>query len=373
MTTRNEKSPLTRNASGQENGTEIEARGLSVAVNGTQTEILTSRKSPAPGQASEATAARPSMEDSTAEGIVDARTAGGNETSSKVCRADALTRESIESIARKYAGAYFSGLLFQDADSFARFSDELILAAPPDEQPAAAPIDDPDLNQLLEAAALGLERAGMLDSVRIVRGLKPGYPKTAPAPADERAAFDTAAIWHKARNAWLAASRHGTQEAADAAAIAVLNEARISANETRAEGAADLAHELWSAAQLAPGEGIEHGTERIAAILSRAPAAEPVAMPDEATFQRLFIKHGGPVDGEGWCINESGLRDFLRELAAAPQPPAQADAREGLDEIRATVCAIAVVGSVDGHDVIRRASAIDLIDRRRARLQGAAQ
>ncbi|MBR8435702.1 hypothetical protein KDW37_33625 [Burkholderia cenocepacia] len=58
---------------------------------------------------------------------------------------------------------------------------------PKNQQPAAAPIDDPDVNQLLEAAALGLERAGMLDSMRIVRGMKPGYPKTAPAPADERA------------------------------------------------------------------------------------------------------------------------------------------------------------------------------------------
>lgn len=64
---------------------------------------------------------------------------------------------------------------------------------------------------------------------------------------------------------------------------------------------------------------------------------------------------------------------LARVVYAAPQPPAQADAREALDEIRATVCAIAVVGSVDGHDVIRRASAIDLIDRRRARLQGAKQ
>lgn len=59
-----------------------------------------------------------------------------------------------------------------------------------------------------------------------------------------------------------------------------------------------------------------------------AQAAEPVAIPDESTFQRLFIKHGGPVDSEGWCINESGLRDFLHELAAAPQRPAQADARD---------------------------------------------
>jgi len=49
----------------------------------------------------------------------------------------------------------------------------------PVEQHEAAPAD---VNQLLEAAALGLERAGMLDCMRIVRGMKPGYPKQ-PAPA----------------------------------------------------------------------------------------------------------------------------------------------------------------------------------------------
>ncbi|WP_232341632.1 hypothetical protein [Burkholderia pseudomallei] len=77
-------------------------------------------------------------------------------------------------------------------------------------------------------------------------------------------------------------------------------------------------------ARLADGDRI---IEELASIV-RAPAQapEPVAIPDEATFQRLFIKHGGPVDFEGWCLNESGLRDFLRELAAAPQPTAQADA-----------------------------------------------
>ncbi|MDR8105594.1 hypothetical protein KPB04_28060 [Burkholderia cenocepacia] len=180
MITENEKSPLTRNASGQENGTEIEARGLSSAVNGTQTENLTSRKSPAPEQASEATAARPSMEDSTAEGIVDARRHGGNETSSKVSRADALTADEREVL------EHTAGFLHTTAATALR----KLLAAAPVEQSAAAPIDEPDVNQLLEAAALGLERAGMLDSMRIVRGMKPGYPKTAPAPAGERAAFE---------------------------------------------------------------------------------------------------------------------------------------------------------------------------------------
>ncbi|KWI55778.1 hypothetical protein WM06_08155 [Burkholderia cepacia] len=45
----------------------------------------------------------------------------------------------------------------------------------------------------------------------------------------------------------------------------------------RAEGADGLAHEVWSAAQLAPGEGIEDAVQRIGAILSRSPATSPSA------------------------------------------------------------------------------------------------
>ncbi|AZQ55981.1 Lar family restriction alleviation protein [Burkholderia cenocepacia] len=68
-----------------------------------------------------------------------------------------------------------------------------------------------------------------------------------------------------------------------------------------------------------------------------------------------------------WQNERDARRAWERALAAVPQP-AQADARVGLDELRATVCAIGVVGSVDGHDVIRRASVVELIDRRRALL-----
>ncbi|QND94335.1 hypothetical protein SY91_01734 [Burkholderia cenocepacia] len=83
----------------------------------------------------------------------------------------------------------------------------------------------------------------MLDSMRIVRGMKPGYPKTAPSPADERAAFEAWAIekgnfsgsefkpvlhkyadgsyyWGGVRDAWAGWQAHAA-----------------SANETGAEGA----------------------------------------------------------------------------------------------------------------------------------------
>ncbi|MCO1396380.1 hypothetical protein [Burkholderia cenocepacia] len=73
-----------------------------------------------------------------------------------------------------------------------------------------------------------------------------------------------------------------------------------SANETGAEG---LAHEVWAAAQLAPGEGIEDGTRRVAEILSRAPAQAPVA----------WMHKDDPRD----CISDAKKRDMI-EHAGAP-------------------------------------------------------
>ena len=40
-----------------------------------------------------------------------------------------------------------------------------------------------------------------------------------------------------------------------------------------------------------------------------------------------------------------------------------------LDELRAVLCGVGIVGTIDGFDVIRRDSVIDLVDRRRAEAQ----
>ncbi|MBM6427889.1 hypothetical protein JQC70_22295 [Burkholderia contaminans] len=107
-------------------------------------------------------------------------------------------------------------------------------------------------------------------------------------------------------------------------AIEELKARAASANETGAKEADALAHEVWSAAQRAPGEGIEDAVQRVAAILSRSPAmaAEAVAIVDESDdglfVEILYGANGSPLK----CGDK---------LYAAPQP-AQADARVGLTD-----------------------------------------
>lgn len=53
------------------------------------------------------------------------------------------------------------------------------------------------------------------------------------------------------------------------------------------------------------------------------------------------------------------------ELRLPDAPPAQA---MDLDELRRAACAVGVVGQIDGHDVVRRNSVLDVIDNRLQRL-----
>ncbi|MDN7795880.1 hypothetical protein [Burkholderia vietnamiensis] len=163
---------------------------------------------------------------------------------------------------------------------------------------------------------------------------------SATKPADERAAQHDDLIGRL-----LLAGRHPDFAICMEAAKA-LHEARAaSANETGAEGADALAHEVWSAAQRAPGEGIEDAVQRIAAILSRSPAmsTQPVrawesddgrVISDE---QKQGAQAADPVAWRyltptGWhattkldkALGASAHHD-MEPLYAAPQP-AQADA-----------------------------------------------
>ncbi|WP_124838976.1 hypothetical protein [Burkholderia cepacia] len=316
MTTGNENSPLTRNASGQENGTEIEARGLSSADNGMPAENLSERKIPAPIQASEAANQRPSKENATAESIVGVRAAGGNGTSSKVGRAEALTYRLTEFdvLLDGYQESLQDGPLKErvDARNELRLAYRTaLLAASPVEQPAAAPIDWATVSV---ACFSGSDPHGTIT-----------YSQLAPSPADERAAFEvtgaTEALreYLDAEETWrivtdaedpdeidpiertMAASR---RVAAREAARKVLAARAASANETVAEGAA----------------------------IPAGYALVPIERSYDMRAKALIAFN--TTEQSGKDRDDALDAAYRAELAAAPQP-AQADARVGLtDDLR---------------------------------------
>lgn len=77
-----------------------------------------------------------------------------------------------------------------DGTDYSAMCDAIALVGDETSNPGtdAAPVmgqadsSSPDLNELLEAAALGLMRAGMMESMRVVRGMKPGYPPGVASP-----------------------------------------------------------------------------------------------------------------------------------------------------------------------------------------------
>ncbi|MEZ7521073.1 hypothetical protein [Burkholderia vietnamiensis] len=149
---------------------------------------------------------------------------------------------------------------------------------------------------------------------------------SASQPADERAAFEK--WWLDGSYGFRKCDIFEPNDVTEDNALEIFREGwqahASSANETGAKGADALAHEVWAAAQLVPGEGIEDGVQRIAAILSRSPAmaAEAVAIVDESDdglfVEILYGANGSPLK----CGDK---------LYAAPQP-AQADARVGLTD-----------------------------------------
>lgn len=176
-----------------------------------------------------------------------------------------------------------------------------------------------------EPFVLGLSRVKMRsiagDEWTLIAGLQEGW-----LTAEQRAS-----------NFWRIAKLE-REEVAREEAVAQYKEIRAraaSADETGAEGANALAHEVWSAAQRAPGEGIEDAVQRIAAILSRSPAmgAEAVAMPVGWKLVRVNGHFDALIAALERAESKGYLPDAVREEwenfacdenVAAPQPPAQA-------------------------------------------------
>ncbi|OXI29615.1 hypothetical protein CFB84_43505 [Burkholderia aenigmatica] len=139
-----------------------------------------------------------------------------------------------------------------------------------------------------------LDRTEREVAEREARALTPAQPE--PAVTDERAVFDYDDVVSICDAHGICLPVECVEMVVDIVKLSGLLAARTSS--PNAAGAEGIAHEVWAAAQLAPGEGIEDGTQRIAAILSRAPAQPAVAWlidwPDEPELGHYFgEEHGG--------------------------------------------------------------------------------
>ncbi|OXI42443.1 hypothetical protein CFB84_24855 [Burkholderia aenigmatica] len=338
------------------------------------------------------TEAHPTEVVPTAEDILDASAAGGNGTSSKVSRADALTDEIAERMKSLTA-------LMKRTDSMPIMNEwqwlnnlrNRLLAASPVEQHEAAPADEAGPRGYNEGFNNGWERghvfgkeqsAGISEVLlsTIVRAARKGksyvegygraqqFLKDAgllvdpraeaqpePQVADERAAFDE--WWEKNQlegNLWRVnkCDAQGIWKAARAS----------SPNAAGAEGAAELAsmtrmfhaacHDLGlinEALGLDPDDGgaepILDAIAELKAQIAPAQAAEPVAIPagyalvprDPAIEQLTAICE--TYWGDGW--DDEDMRDarivdaramYGTAITAAPPPPAPASTPVGLTD-----------------------------------------
>ncbi|WP_208457235.1 hypothetical protein [Burkholderia gladioli] len=161
------------------------------------------------------------------------------------------------------------------------------------------------------------------------------YALHAAAKSDERAALlserhirDIAAVW--ARD-----PHHFEFEASDfiECAYALVRAAAQKAGATHIRALLYLDRQLSEYLEGVPAEEAIRTLRDVArgALCGINPVSVAAAMgaPGAETVARLFNKHGGPVQDEGWCLNESGLKDFLRDLFAPPKTvPATAAAQD---------------------------------------------
>lgn len=87
-------------------------------------------------------------------------------------------------------------------------------------------------------------------------------------------------------------------------------------------------------------------------------------MIDEKTSQ-IRVSRANRLLAELGGIDILDALEELKQRRAAESQSVEGVTMFDIEELRRVVCGIGVVGQIDGHDVIRRDSVIDLIDRRR--------
>lgn len=109
---------------------------------------------------------------------------------------------------------------------------------------------------------------------------------------------------------------------------------------------------------------------------ARQPVGEPVTVEAVATVRRNgdgdryidWLTEGGIADleaGDVLMVSDRAITDEDGSGEVYTAPPAQG---VDLDGLRRAACVVNVVGQIDGHDVVRRDSVLDVIDTRRQRL-----
>ncbi|WP_431206766.1 hypothetical protein [Burkholderia cepacia] len=340
---------------------------------------IENEKSPAPQQASDAANQRPSKENATAESIVGVRAAGGNGTSSKVGRAEALTYRLTEFdvLLDGYQESLQDGPLKErvDARNELRLAYRTaLLAAPPVEQPAAAPIDDAreclmdvvshhsDFVTACKAIKGELHACGAHDSAaywqkqldvldrmyaQAERALD-AMAQPAPAPADERAEGAKPVAWLYYEEDEFIRMYDSEEKAVEACEkfgghwMPVYAAASHSQGTTMPPIKGVSIDGGYVIVTPAGGRANAPAVKNAILALSRAPAqaAEPVAIP--AGYALVPIERSYDMRAKAliaFNTTEQAGKDrddaldaaYRAELAAAPQP-AQADARVGLTD-----------------------------------------
>jgi hypothetical protein len=133
----------------------------------------------------------------------------------------------------------------------------------------------------------------------------------------------------------------------------------------------DAAMKLFTEASAIHGDDLAdpRTVENLRDVLAAAP--QPQAAPQEpVAFEDFWPDFadsmGYQYGSDALSLVKQGWEWHQKYAAPQPQAPSSDDVRDSLDgqELRRAVAQIGVVGQIDGHDVVRRLSVLDIIDRR---------